>query len=660
MPRPLATVMPLILTLFAAPAFGQLSPPVIRSTRPVGAAPGQTIALEVGGADLDGASRLWFEESRVRVEAIEAKATTLKARVTAPAGAAPGPLRFRVVTPKGLSNPGVVFVGRDLPAVAEVEPNNAFRRAQAVAPGVAVDGVIAPGDDVDVFAVELAAGETLVAEAVAARAGSGLDPLVTVFGPDGRELAWDDDAFGRDAAVAAVASVSGRHLVQIQDANGRNRDNNIEQKIIRPYRLEIGKVALVTSAFPPGLRRGGRTGLRLQGANLGAAGVGPYPVDVPPDAPVGDLVLRIGTSNGAPARVGEGPEVLEVEPNDDAPGQSQAITVPGSVNGALSARRDGDTDVFRLRAGAGREGPYRVTVFAARVGSPADPVLTVLDAKGDPQGEDDDALGRDAQVERPIDAKDGLLVSVRDYYGRGGDRFVYRLEVEPGSARGVSVKADLGLRTVPRGGSVALPLALTRRDYDGPVTVLAGELPAGVTATPVTVPAKGAAGLLIVSARPDAPVVAFPLRLTARDAPATVEFLFRERVEARDDPADPASAALAVSEPAGLSVRVEPADVVVPPGGRATVSVVIERRGEAATKAAVKVRLAAAEGNFEGLDAVPEATIAAGAGSAAIALKARPDAAPARRTVTALARFESAPEPSSVASAPVSVVVPAR
>ena len=56
--------------------------------------------------------------------------------------------------------------------------------------------------------------------------------------------------------MSAAAPVSGRYVVQVQDANGRNRDNNIEQKLAREYRLEIGLFPMVTAVFPPGARRG--------------------------------------------------------------------------------------------------------------------------------------------------------------------------------------------------------------------------------------------------------------------------------------------------------------------------------------------------------------------------------------------------------------------
>src|SRR4051794_35440888 len=51
----------------------QLSPPTVRSVRPLGTAPGATVALEVRAMNLDGtgAPALRFDDPRVRVEAVE-------------------------------------------------------------------------------------------------------------------------------------------------------------------------------------------------------------------------------------------------------------------------------------------------------------------------------------------------------------------------------------------------------------------------------------------------------------------------------------------------------------------------------------------------------------------------------------------------------------
>ncbi|MCA1685545.1 MAG: hypothetical protein LC745_06080, partial [Planctomycetia bacterium] len=336
----------------------------------------------------------------------------------------------------------------------------------------------------------------------------------------------------------------------------------------------------------------------------------------------------------------------------------QTVRVPAAVNGRLDAKtgREGDQDVYRLVPGPGGEGTYRISAVAARVGSPADPVLSVLDEKGDTQAENDDTGGRDSRVERAIDAK-GLVVAVRDYYGRGGDRFVYRLEVEPVSSRGVTVTADLGARVVPRGGGVPLAVAVERRGYDGPVTVLAGETPAGVSAAPLTI-AKGAnAGVLVVSAGAGAGVGRFPFRLSARDAGAPVAFTYRERMAGKNDPAE---GWLVVTEPAELGVRVEPGDVVVTPGGKATVKAALDRRGEAAKKAAVKVKLIAAEGSLDGFEPVAELTVAPGTDAASFDLKAKPDAAPVWRALFVVARFADAVEGSGVASGGVGAVIGVR
>src|SRR4051812_34701409 len=115
-----------LLLLTPGLALGQLSPPTICGTRPIGAAPGERLTLELRGSDLDGASALAFEDARIHAE-VTAKADRLSARVTLPKDVPPGPLRFRVVTPKGVSKLGTLYVGRPLATITEAEPNDGFR-----------------------------------------------------------------------------------------------------------------------------------------------------------------------------------------------------------------------------------------------------------------------------------------------------------------------------------------------------------------------------------------------------------------------------------------------------------------------------------------------------------------------------------------------------
>ena len=85
-------------------------------------------------------------------------------------------------------------------------------------------------------------------------------------------------------------------------------------------------------------------------------------------------------------------------------------------------------------------------------------------------------------------------IEVRDLYGHGGMRYVYRLSVtvpEPDYA--LTLAADR--YTATPGKPLAIPVTIERRDgFDGPIEIQATGLPEGVTSTPVTsLPSGGSA-----------------------------------------------------------------------------------------------------------------------------------------------------------------------
>lgn len=633
----------LAFVLWIAPvsALAQMTPPVVTSAKPMGLVPGQVATLEIRGQFLDGASAVLFDGLDAKVESLEPAKDVLKARVRIPETAAPGVRSFRVVTPRGLSNPGRIVVTRPIPLVPEKEPNNGFRFAQDVKLPSTVEGTLKSGEEVDMYAVTLRKDQTLIVEAIAARGGSGLDPLVTIFSPEGRELAADDDLFGRDAAAWLVIPKSGRYFVQIQDSNGRNPDGMAEGKTTREYLLAIGELPLVVSAYPPGARRGQLTRFDLLGVNIpdGLA----YETSFSPRDPPGDALLRVeapnGVANALTIRLGDGPELVEPDPEGgDDPLRPMPAVIPGAISGRFSALDGGDIDYYRLVPPPGLEGDYAITVYAARIGSPADPVVSIVDPRGTSQAEDDDKLGRDARIERRIDAE-GITIAVREAFGRGGPRFLYRIEVESISRVGIKATIDLGGRTIPRGGSIALPVTLDRRGDDGPATVLAGELPPGVAAAPMTIPPKGKGGFLVLTAAPDAPLGVFPFRLVVRDAKRPVEAAYRERGERRgpprpDDARDGPGIAverprLAIAEPASIGLAIEPEEVVISPGGASEFKVTIDRRTDAA-KGPVKLRMLTPDGAIDGFDKIDEATVPPDKSEHVFKLKLKSGAAPRR------------------------------
>jgi len=99
------------------------------------------------------------------------------------------------------------------------------------------------------------------------------------------------------------------------------------------------------------------------------------------------IPLRVNAPAGQPLNkfelaVGEEPEIAESEPNN-SPAEAQPITLPTTINGHIwSGKKNGpaDEDYFRFAAKKGQR--WIIEVAAARLGSPLDSVVEVLDAEG--------------------------------------------------------------------------------------------------------------------------------------------------------------------------------------------------------------------------------------------------------------------------------------
>lgn len=147
------------------------------------------------------------------------------------------------------------------------------------------------------------------------------------------------------------------------------------------------------------------------------------------DAPPGRQGFRIhtplGTSSLMPLWVGSEREQIESEPND-APAQATAVETPATVNGLLE--KDGDVDLYRVNARAGRD--LVVRIVAATIGSETDTKVSVLALDGKELASNDDfARVRDSLlIYRP--PQDGaLLVRIADANAGGGWKNVYRATI---------------------------------------------------------------------------------------------------------------------------------------------------------------------------------------------------------------------------------------
>lgn len=167
--------------------------------------------------------------------------------------------------------------------------------------------------------------------------------------------------------------------------------------------------------------------------NYPAEKIGDTEVEIELDLPkefTGDTVPLTAVSPGGTSEmytltVNRG-GVAEKEPNDGFD-TAQELKLPAIVDGTVGKEKD--ADVFRFTGKKGQT--VRVAVPAAKLGSPADLLLTVYDAEKRPLKVVDDVDGNpdpSATVTLPADGV--YYLSLIEAHDLGGTGFGYRLKVE--------------------------------------------------------------------------------------------------------------------------------------------------------------------------------------------------------------------------------------
>jgi hypothetical protein len=207
--------------------------PAVLVALPLAAAPGQTTRLTLRGHHLNqakeiklpdglGAAKILnkgksdlpdklppekFGDTHVEVE------LTLSDKLT-------GNVKLTVVTGAGQTKPYPLLVETKLAVTADKEHNDGFREAQPVKLPTVIDGRIDPQRDVDVFKIAGKAGQKLVAEVVAARHGSALDGVLTLYTAGGNQVATSDDQKQSiDPRMETVLAADGMYLLALTDAH---------------------------------------------------------------------------------------------------------------------------------------------------------------------------------------------------------------------------------------------------------------------------------------------------------------------------------------------------------------------------------------------------------------------------------------------------------
>jgi WD40 repeat protein len=343
---------------------------------------GKPTQLEARGKHLVGAIAAQSDEPKLAIRVVktdEADGTVATLELAPAADLARG--KYHVwLAHEGLETSKLPVYVDDLPQAEESEPNATLAQASEL-PSLPASawGVLSAQGDVDHFRFAGRRGQTLVFDVSAAAIGSKANCVLTIFDPDGRSVAGNNDFDGQgDPLVAYTLPADGEYRVQVTDLQRAGSEEHF-------YRLSLGEFPFVTSVYPLGVPAGAETEVELVGYNLPPGAKATVAASQPGEVAVALDAQQYRFRAAPKVAVSDRPRFVEREPNDVAD-QAQAIETPAVVEGRISSQSGGkeqsDTDLFRFQAKAGET--WILETEAARRGSPIDTVLEVLDTSGRP------------------------------------------------------------------------------------------------------------------------------------------------------------------------------------------------------------------------------------------------------------------------------------
>ncbi|MFM8252908.1 MAG: PPC domain-containing protein [Planctomycetota bacterium] len=629
--RCVATIFPFTLPLGLAlclalgllPVAARAELPSIRFDRlqPLGGAAGTSFDVQIAGNDIEDVKTLLFDHPGLQATLVEGKERTF--RITVNADVPSGTYDVRLVGRFGVSNPRLIAVTRGLQDIAEVEPNNKLDQSQLVPVNSAVHGA-SDQNDQDQYRVALKKGQRVTLQCQAGRLDSAMDATLTVTTRGGQSLASNGDYHGRDPFIDFIAPADDEYVVTVSDLSFRGG---------HPYQLIISDLPHLENVHPRAFQVGTTTSALVFGRNLpGGEPSGRTMNDLPLSQlrvavnPPADLLTRgkfvfsshptdhstlptaaTGTLTGfqliaglpqellsaVPVVVTDQPVVVEQEPNDDRE-KPQRLTLPAMVSAQFDQPRDADWYEVEVETA----GNYALDVYCERIAGRADPYVAVFDEKGNRVTELDDFGHRvnafDGHLRDPsgnvsLNAKQKYRLLVQDRYRRGGSRYQYvlSLRASAGDFQAAVIHRQNpgpGGVTVGRGGETHLDVVIHHSgSFNGPVTISAESLPAGLHLVPTTI--HGTSGIVVLTADETAAEWTGFISLTARGKVGETEIVRDVRSTTRvwTDTNMPASRptrqlAVAIRDTAPYALRFAAEMVTVQAGEKVEVKLIATRR----------------------------------------------------------------------------------
>jgi hypothetical protein len=266
-------------------------------------------------------------------------------------------------------NPVPVVV-TDLPTVREQEPNDTPGQANRITIPCGVNGRIQAKRDLDHYVFKAEKGKPVRLEVFARRFGtvlrSKVDASLDVMTPDGKVLASNDDANGKDPMLVFAPPADGDYVVRVRDLNNKGGDGYV-------YYLEADwarpDFALKVDPSKAMIGPGSRTAWYVQVNRLNGF-AGPVKVEVhglPDGVTVSPLTI--------PASMTQGCLVLSAAP--DAKLDAAAVEVTGTAeaadeHGKPVALTRTATPIEEIYFPGGGRGRFDVGMLAVAVTGPSD------------------------------------------------------------------------------------------------------------------------------------------------------------------------------------------------------------------------------------------------------------------------------------------------
>lgn len=303
-----------------------------------------------------------------------------------------------------------------------------------IAPGQTLDGDVNPAGDSDWYRLSAESGQrySIALDGVPAADGAVLDPVLVVVDSAGNQVAYNDDGDGLNSRLSYVPSASGEMFIEAR---------SFSEQQTGAYRLSVTAAALPADAVgnDATTRARIRPGAAVTGSldyegdvdayRLNARTNQRYTISLAGsgEAPVQDPYLVVTDAEGQELAVNDDHEglnsQLEFTPRANGPvfvqarglgdaytgGYALSVTASALPRDAISAASNTrgriapggevsgtldfatDADWYRIRLASGQT--YRFNLDSSGDPSLSDPVLRVLDARGEELARDDDGGG---------------------------------------------------------------------------------------------------------------------------------------------------------------------------------------------------------------------------------------------------------------------------